>query len=114
MFYRALLIAGICMCTGACASQSAQTVNQTIAATEVALTAADTAAKLYTSLPRCGLPTSPPICSDPALVTKILSASQKAYTAVKQAENNEGTIDAALTALSSLQSLIPTIGSVPK
>lgn len=79
-------------------------VTSKVDAAVVGLTAAERAALIYTSLPRC--PTTV-ICSDPATVAKIKSLDNQAYVAVKAAEQNEALLSAALSSISTLTSAIP-------
>lgn len=76
---------------------------------EQLLTTAETLAKNYTDLPRCGsIPARDrPLCSDAALVAKMAEADNRAYDTVRAARQNEALIDAALAAITDFQSLIP-------
>lgn len=91
----------------ACGSQ--QTAAN-VAALESGLTAAETAALGYTSLPRC--PQATAVCSDQSKVDQIKSADRVAYNAVKAAEKEQqagGTpsLDGATAAIAALEALIP-------
>lgn len=103
---RAILV-GICACLGlaGCASPSSRVQNSVVAAEE-GLTAAERAALIYTSLPRCPART---VCSDPAVVARIKLLDNQAYTAVMMAKQNEALVGAALTAISSLASAVPQV-----
>lgn len=96
---RALIFcAGLALC--ACSTMNAQT---DIAAIEVGLTGAETAAKVYAQLPS----------ADPAIVAKIKTADQAAYATVKAAEaaakaGASPDLTASVAALTALQALIPT------
>ncbi len=68
------------------------------------LALAETLALDYTRLPRC--PAVAP-CSDQATVDKIKAAATTAHNAVKMAEQNEGMLDAAITAVASFSRTIP-------
>lgn len=92
-----ILCAGIAL--AACSTMNAQT---DIAAIEVGLTGAETAAKAYAQLPS----------ADPAIVAKIKAADQVAFTTVKAAEaaakaGASPDLAASLAALTALQALIP-------
>lgn len=73
-----------------------------VAAAEVALTTAERAALVYTTLPS----------ADPAVKAKIKAADNVAYKAVKAAEGGMGTAASAIAAISSLSSIIPA-GATP-
>ena len=90
----------------ACASQQAATIaTNSVAGAEIALTAAEKAALVYTSLPRC--PSSSLLCSDSALVSKIKSADNVAYETVTAARSNSALVAVALTSIQTLTNLIP-------
>lgn len=55
-------------------------------AAKQSLVAAQTIAIQYTSLPRCGKPTSPPLCSDESAVAAIRKANADAVLALDRAE----------------------------
>lgn len=58
-----------------------------IAALETGLTAADNIALAYVNLPSClATATNPPLCSKPDTRTKIGTAAQQAYDAIKTAQ----------------------------
>lgn len=40
----------------------------------------------YSKLPRCGMSDSPMLCSDPAIVKKVKTASDIAWTSIKEAQ----------------------------
>jgi hypothetical protein len=77
---RAIAILAVCALAG-CATQSQQS---SIAALEVGLASAETAATAYATLPRCPAAANP--CSDPATVAKIKVADSAAYASLKAAE----------------------------
>lgn len=82
-------------------------VNNSVAALEISLTAAETLATNYVALPRCP---AAAVCSDPATVSKIKSLDQQAYTAVKAAEADSTLISTAIAAVSAFQTSIPAKG----
>lgn len=95
-----------------CSSQQAVTATgdqtiRTVAGAEIALTAAEREALIYTSLPPCTAPQTNPVCADPAIKARIKAADNTAYNAVMAARQNAGTIAAAVSAIEALQSLIP-------
>lgn len=107
-----VLVAGLMACT-------AGQPQQTIAALESGLTVAERAAIGYVSLPRC--PQSAPVCSDPAIVSKIKDADNTAYLTVKNAQaalasGGSPNIAAATAALSAFQSLLtdPAVAALIK
>jgi hypothetical protein len=69
------------------------TVLSGIAATETALTGAETTAKEYIALPACA-DNGPIVCSDAAIITKIKTADQIAYDAVVNAQTAAQAADA--------------------
>lgn len=94
-----------------CAGQPTQTtVDNGIAAAEIALTEAQRAALLYANLPRCPATPATPICSDQATVDKIKAADRKAYAAVMAAKSNSALVGAALAAIGDLTRSIPAQG----
>ena len=66
----------------------------------LALTAAERLAIAYIKLPRCPAPAP---CSDPAIVAKIAAADNAAFNAVQAARTGAGTVDAAWSAIATLQ-----------
>ncbi len=104
---RRLLIGAVLAASlGACASQQAtNAVSSDVAASEIALTAAETLALSYTSLPRC--PKAAPACSAQATVDKIKALDNTAYNAVVMARSNAGLVGFAVTAISDLRNAIP-------
>jgi hypothetical protein len=90
-----------CLLLGACASGG-----NDIVAAEVALTAAEKAATLYTKLPRCAGANSS-ICSEQGAVDKIKALDNTAYGAVKAAEANPALVSIAVSAVSDLNNAIP-------
>ena len=89
---------------------AAPTVNNDIAAAEVALTAGEQLALVYTSLPRCGSAGASAVCSVQATVDSIKAADNTAYNAVVQARGNSSLINAALSAIASFRALVPASG----
>lgn len=65
-----------------CACQSAPTTKTDIAALEVALTVADTAALGYLSLPACSAPATTVVCREPAVAAGVVQVSRAAYAAL--------------------------------
>lgn len=93
-----------------CGAQTATTtgvgskVSSTVAQVEVALTVAERAALIYKRLPPC--PTKP-LCSDPAIVARILDLDNQAYNAVVLARSNPALLSAAILAVNMFSSAIP-------
>jgi len=85
------------------------TAMNTVDAAEVALTAAEQTATLYTSLPVCTTPKTVAVCADAYVKQKIKNADQIAYAQVKAAEAGTATATQALTAVSALSSTIPVL-----
>jgi|SRR5579863_284665 len=100
-FHRSLLALPLAVGLFSCANPG---VSAKVDAAVVGLTAAERAALVYTSLPRCP---AAAICSDPATVQRIKDADNTAYAAVKMAEANEALLGAALQAISALTSTVP-------
>ncbi len=65
---------------------SAPSAQSDVFAAKTAYGAALSLAVGYNSLPRCGAPTSPPLCSDNAAVLQLRKADQVASLAIDQAE----------------------------
>jgi len=92
-----------------------------VAATGVALTAADNTALVYLALPECpvGRTTGPSgaLCANPNVRTEIKSAAQAAFKAYKTAEGSGAASDIALaqSALTTLTTLLatPPIAATP-
>lgn len=101
--YFAAAALAVLLMLGGCAGTNLDPTSKVYAAV-AALTAAERAALIYTTLPRCP---RPPPCSDPATVQRIKDADTMAYNAVKLAERNEAMLGAALTAISGLQAVTP-------
>ncbi len=98
-----ILVAGLGL--AACAGQqTTNAVSSDVAATEIALTAAETLALSYTSLPRCP---AAAVCSTQAVVDNIKALDNKAYTAVVAARSNTALVGAAVTAISLFRNAIP-------
>jgi hypothetical protein len=79
---------------------------QTVAASEVALTAAEATAFKYATLPSCPVTTGT-LCSQPAIVAQIKAADNIAYAAVKAAEGGTGDAALAAAAVAALVALVP-------
>lgn len=103
---RSILCGAALVALTACAPQpTTNAVTSDVAATEIALTAAETLALSYTSLPRC--PIAAPACSTQATVDNIKALDNKAYTAVVAARSNSALISVAVTAISAFRNAIP-------
>lgn len=106
---RGLGLAAVAFITqaGSCATSSP---SQAIAASEVALTAADQLALQYVTLPLCG-PTAPKLCSQASISVQIKAQAQNAYNAIQAAKANptSATAAAAAAAVSLLQGLVPPV-----
>ena len=81
-----------------------------VAAVELALTAAETVAKNYTSLPACPLQT--PVCADPVTKQSILDKDSAAYAAVvtlrtSSAAGAPAALTAAQVAIGYLRGAVP-------
>jgi hypothetical protein len=105
--YRPIVLAAALLCA-ACTSANQQS---SIAALEVGLATAETAAVAYKDLPPCGGTAT--VCSDPAIVAQMKAADNKAYDAIKAAEAKAATgasvdLTAATAALSLLQGIVAT------
>lgn len=112
----AAIPAGNLVASCAAVESRAPVVTNDVAAAEVALTAAERVALIYTGLPRCLvvgsalMPVtvgSPKICSSQTAVDRIKALDQQAYDAVMAAKRNAGLISAAWSAISVFQSAIP-------
>jgi hypothetical protein len=90
------------------ACSSTQSPSTAIAASEVALTAADQLAIQYVTLPLCG-PTAPKLCSSASISAQIKTQAQNAYNAIQAAKANptSAAAAAAAAAVSELQALVP-------
>ncbi len=93
------VVVGLASCT------TTPAVGNDIAAVEIALTAAERAALIYTSLPRCGGVAT--LCSSQATVDRVKAADQQAYQAMKAAQKDSGLISAAWGAISAFQLATP-------
>jgi hypothetical protein len=93
----AMLVAGLVLT--ACAA-APQTARQGIYAAGSAYSAALRAAVAYASLPRCGQPASPPVCSDQTVVTQMDRGAQLAQPTVQAALTTAASTSASDTALS--------------
>lgn len=79
-------MAGI-LALGGCSSSGAQPSPQAdVYSAKAAYGAALTLAAGYNGLPRCGAPTSPPLCSQASVVLQLRKADQVASLALDQAE----------------------------
>lgn len=115
---RRLLTIGLLLTLAACGGATPSQQNLALAATN-AYAAAQEVAIQYTSLPRCGAPTSPPLCSDAGTVTTIRQANTNGVVAIKALQSvvrdpnatssaiNEA-IAAANAATAALNQVIPT------
>jgi hypothetical protein len=90
----------------ACATP--QTARQAIYQAAGAYDAALKTTTAYARLPRCGQPTSPPVCSDQALVTQASTAAQLALPAVNAAIDTAANTSASDSALSQAQTAAAT------
>ena len=81
----------------ACAVQP-QTPAQGVYAVQGAYASALTIAVAYKQLPPCGLPTSPKLCSNASVVTKLQAADNAAYAALSAAQVTVATPGAGLNA----------------
>lgn len=77
------LALGACQTTGG--SQPTDPASVVFSA-KTSYAAALSVAVRYANLPRCGKPTSPPICSDPSVVLQLRKADEVASVALDQAE----------------------------
>lgn len=100
-----ILAAWLAMVVACTPQATTNAVSSDVAATEIALTAAETLALSYTSLPRC--PVAAPACSTQAAVDNIKALDNKAYTAVVAARSNSALISMAVTAISAFRNAIP-------
>lgn len=108
---RIWILAAALACLGACTSPSS-TLQNDIAAVEVALTAAETAATAYVKLPAC-TGANAPVCADPKIVAQIKSADTQAYDAVQiaKAALSVASLAQAQAAVSALTKAIPAVPS---
>lgn len=116
VFAFALVVAG-------CASNnqgSLPSAPNTVYALKNSFATAQTAAVQYTSLPRCGQPSSPPLCSDVAVVAEIRKYNGDAVVALDAAEKTvrdpnasagaaQAAIIAAQNAVTALRQIVPTL-----
>lgn len=70
----------------ACASGASPSQQNLVYAAKQSFVAAQTLAIQYTSLPRCGMPDSPALCSDVGVVSVIRKANADAVVALDSAE----------------------------
>lgn len=107
MMGRIFSAVAVCALLVGCGQQAAtQAVTTDVAAAEIALTAAERLAFIYTSLPHC-LSAPSPVCSDPATVAKIKALDNRAYSAVVAARNNAALVGLAVVAITDLRNTIP-------
>lgn len=81
--------------------QTVALVANSVAEAEILLTAAENTATVYVQLPNCPAPKGG-LCSDAATRDKIKAADNVAYSAVKAARANAGTVAAAVSAIAGL------------
>lgn len=106
--HRLIFIASLAV-LASCASSTSQ--QSSIAALEVGLSTAETAALAYKGLPVCGSVGASAICSETDVVNQIKTADNVAYSAVKAAEASAAggasvDLTAATAALTGLQSIV--------
>lgn len=108
-----MLGAALIAACSACSSTPSSVVPNTITSVEIALTAAEKAALIYKRLQTCPTPRSAVfmLCSDPAMVQKILDADNKAYAAVVAARSNAALIGTAVGLIEAFTAIIPAQGS---
>lgn len=82
-------------------------VAKSVAAAQIALTNLERVALRYTSLPRCTVPVTVPVCSDPATVEQIKHYDNVAFDAVMRARRNGALLDMAVGAINMFQRVIP-------
>lgn len=80
-----LIVAAMAALVTACGG-SAPSAQSDVFAAKTAYGAALTVAVAYNGLPRCGAPTSPPLCSQASVVLQLRKADQVASLAIDQAE----------------------------
>lgn len=111
-----LLALALVLLVGACAGVSPSQQNLVLASKNT-LAASQTLAIQYTSLPRCGQPMSPPLCSDAGVVGQIRKLNADAVVALDAAEKvvrdpaatssaASEAIDAASKAISAFQTIV--------
>lgn len=103
---RRYIVAGAltALLAGCASQQTTSAVGADVAAAEVALTAAETIALHYATLPRCPAAV---LCSSQAVVDKIKALDRTAYSAVEAAKANAGLLAVAITAIADLRHAIP-------
>jgi len=105
---RHLIPAFFSLCLASCATTATtNTVTTTVAAAEIALTAADQVALAYVTQPLCPTGTVAWTCADPATVAKVKSYAATALAAVRAAEAGTGAIADAMTAINALTAILP-------
>lgn len=101
-------VLGAMVALAGCAGQTQQAkVATTVVAAEQALTVAYELGDIYAKLPRCGSVGATKLCSDQAMLDKMVALGRKASAAVAAARNNEALVGEAWTAISAFQSAIP-------
>lgn len=95
----------------ACTSGQPQT---TVAAIEIGLTAAESAAYQYVTLPDCGSTGATVICKSAPIVAQIKAADQQAFVAIMAAKTQSASggnpnLTAATAALSAFQAILATL-----
>jgi hypothetical protein len=114
-FSAVLFLSALTCALSACANGSTNPAAD-VAALEVGLTAAETAATAYAKLPAC-TGTNGPLCSTSTIVTQMKTADAQAYVLVKAAEQAAGNpsalsaAQAAVTVLTSITSVLPKQGN---
>lgn len=108
------LFLALAFCLVACIACTSANQQSSIAALEVGLATAETAANAYKNLPACSATVT--VCSDPAIVAKIKAYDNTAYTTIKTAEGTAATgatvdLTASSAALAALQGIV---ASLPK
>lgn len=104
-------ILGAALALAACTTGQPQA---TFAALEVGLTAAESAAYAYGTLPLCGSPGAPAICSSPIVVSQLVGLDAQAYAAVLAARTvvaagGNPDLTAATAALAAFQTTLSTL-----
>lgn len=103
-----LILIGVNFGLYACTVGQPQT---TVAALEVALTAAESVAYQYGTLPSCAAPGAGVLCAQPALVQSLVRLDAAAFSAVKGAEAQAASgaspdLSAALAAVAAFQAVL--------
>lgn len=117
------LVLAFALIVGACAANnqgSLPSAQNTVFALKNTFASAQTAAVQYVTLPRCGQPASPPLCSDAAIVAEIRKYNGDAVVALDAAEKTvrdptasasatQAAIIGAKNAVAALQQIVPTL-----